>query len=64
MRTSLVVVAIAVAVVLVSFVPVAAAAPPTPPCNGLDVAHAQIHGTGTEAEFVLHDLRAANHCGH
>ncbi len=38
--------------------------PPTPACNGLDVAHARIHGSGTQGELKLHDLRAAKHCGH
>ena len=42
----------------------AAANPPNPACNGLDRAHANIHGTGSVAEIVLHDLRAANHCSH
>ena len=38
--------------------------PPTPACNGLDVAHGQIHSSGTQAESMLHDLRGAsqNHC--
>ena len=36
--------------------------PPTPACNGLDVAHEQIHGTGTQAEYQLHTLREVNHC--
>lgn len=38
--------------------------PPTPACNGLDVAHGRIHSSGTQGELTLHDLRAANHCGH
>ncbi len=43
---------------------VAFANPPRSACNGLDVAHGRIHGTGTQGELTLHDLRAANHCGH
>lgn len=43
---------------------VAFANPPTPACNGLDVAHGRIHSSGTQGELTLHDLRAANHCGH
>ena len=38
--------------------------PATSACNGLDVAHSQIHSSGTEGELQLHDLRIANHCGH
>ncbi len=38
--------------------------PPTPACNGLDVAHGRIHGSGTQGELQLHDLRDANHCSH
>ena len=38
--------------------------PSTPACNGLDVAHSEIHEDGTQGELQLHDLRAANHCGH
>ncbi len=38
--------------------------PPNPACNGLDVAHSGIHSSGTQGEMRLHDLRAANHCGH
>ncbi len=38
--------------------------PPTPACNGLDVAHEKIHGSGTQGELQLHDLRIAKHCGH
>ena len=43
---------------------VAFASPPGPACNGLDVAHAQIHASGTQGEMTLHHLRTANHCGH
>ncbi len=42
----------------------ALADPATPACNGLDVAHPQIHGSGTQGELQLHDLRPDNHCGH
>ena len=43
---------------------VAFANPPTSACNGLDVAHDLIHGSGTQGELTLHDLRVAKHCGH
>lgn len=42
----------------------AAASPPNPACIGLDRAHDNVHGSDSVAEHVLHDLRAANHCGH
>ena len=43
---------------------VAFAAPAKRACNGLDVAHGRVHSSGTQGELTLHDLRAANHCGH
>ena len=43
-------------------VTVALAAPPAPACNGLDRAHAKVHGSGTQAEQVLDALREANGC--
>ena len=43
---------------------VAFANPPTPACNGLDVAHHQTHGSGTQGELTLHSLRTGNHCAH
>jgi hypothetical protein len=57
---------ILIVVLLVAFtvVGVAFANPPEPACNGLDVAHAKIHGSGTQGELTLHDLRIANHCAH
>lgn len=42
----------------------AAANDPNAACNGLDRAHDRIHGSGTQGELTLHDLRLANHCGH
>ena len=42
----------------------ASANPPTAACNGLNVAHSQIHADGTQGELALHDLRADNHCSH
>ena len=63
MRRLFVTVAIAVVMAL-GVVGPAAANPPNPACNGLDRAHDNVHGTGSVAELVLHDLRAANHCGH
>jgi hypothetical protein len=36
--------------------------PPTPACNGLNVAHGKIHASDTRGEDQLHTLRIANHC--
>ena len=60
---------IAVAVLIASLLIVATvssalANPPASSCNGLDVAHTEVHGSGTQGELSLHDLRAADHCGH
>ena len=52
------------ALLMLSVASVALANPPTPACNGIVVAHGQIHGTGTQGELSLHDLRDANHCTH
>ncbi len=49
---------------IISTISVVSASPPNPACNGLDVAHAQVHGSGTQGELALHDLRGANHCSH
>ena len=38
--------------------------PPTPACNGLNVAHGRIHDSETQGEHQLHTLREANHCKH
>ena len=60
-----VITAIVVAALLtLSSVSMALATPPNPACNGLDVAHSQIHGSGTQGELQHHDLRDSNHCGH
>ena len=42
----------------------ASAGDATPACEGLDVAHDQIHSSGTTGELVLHDLRGHDwhHC--
>ena len=58
-----------IVLILVSLIAMLVAIPafanaPTPACNGLNVAHEQIHSSGTQGELQLHDLRAANHCGH
>ncbi len=42
----------------------ATANPANAACNGLDRAHERIHGSDTQGELTLHDLRGANHCGH
>jgi hypothetical protein len=65
MRRLIVTMAIAVVMAL-GVVGPAAANPPNPACNGLDRAHTNVHETGPDVppEVVLHDLRAANHCGH
>ncbi len=55
---------VAAALLLLAASAVAFANPPRPACNGLDVAHSQVHGTGSQQELTLHDLRAGNHCGH
>ncbi len=55
---------VAMAVPLFGGAAPAFADPPTPACNGLDVAHSQVHSSGTQGEQILHDLRPANHCGH
>ena len=55
---------VAAALLLLAASAVAFAAPPTPGCNGLDVAHSQVHSSGTQGELTLHDLRPAKHCGH
>ena len=34
----------------------ASANPPAAACNGLNVSHNEIHGSGTQAELRLHDL--------
>lgn len=56
--------AIAALLLTVSTAAVAFADPPSEACNGLDAAHEQIHGSGTQGELTLHELRADNHCGH
>lgn len=47
---------VAAALLLLAASAVAFAAPPTPGCNGLDVAHSQVHSSGTQGELTLHDL--------
>ncbi len=51
----------AMAVPLFGGVGTALAEPPTPACNGLDVAHGKIHSSGTQGEMTLHVLRDHNH---
>jgi hypothetical protein len=63
MRRLLISAAIAV-VMAIGVAGPATANPPNAACNGLDKAHDRIHASGTEGEFVLHDLRVVNHCGH
>ena len=58
-----------IVLILVSLIALLVAIPafanaPTPACNGLDVAHEQVHGSMTKGELQLHDLRGANHCSH
>ena len=60
----LIIVLILVSLMAMMFAIPALANPPTPACNGLNVAHGRIHASGTRGELRLHDLRAANHCGH
>ncbi len=60
----LIIVLILVSLTVLLFAIPAFANPPNPACNGLDVAHDRIHGSGTQGELQLHDLRTANHCGH
>ena len=60
----LIIIFIVVSLMAMMFAIPAFADAPNAACNGLDEAHAQIHGTGTQAELRLHDLRIANHCGH
>ncbi len=55
---------VAAALLLLAASAVAFAGPPTPACNGLDVAHSQVHSSGTQGELTMHDLRVANHCSH
>ena len=60
----LTIVLIVVLLLTMAFAVPAFASPPTPACNGLDVAHGQIHDSGIPANAnALHDLRVANHCG-
>ena len=51
---------------VLAMVSTALANPPTPACNGLDVAHGQVHSSGTQGELTLHGLRDENHnhCDH
>lgn len=51
-------------IMVISLAGPASANPPNAACNGLDRAHHQVHGSGTQGELTLHDLRLANHCGH
>ncbi len=60
----LIIVLIVVSLIALLIAVPAFANPPTPACNGLDVAHTQIHTSSTKGELQLHDLRLANHCGH
>ena len=34
------------------------------PATALMSAYERIHGSGTQGELTLHDLRANNHCAH
>ena len=63
MRRLLIAAAMAVVMAIGVAAP-AAANDPNAACNGLDRAHDRIHGSGTQGELTLHDLRLANHCGH
>ena len=63
MKKLIIVLFVVLLIAMVVAIP-AFANPPTPACNGLDVAHAGIHGSGTQGEVQLHDLRIAKHCGH
>ncbi len=60
----LIIVLIVVSLIALLIAIPAFANPATPACNGLDVAHARIHSSGTQGELQLHDLRIAKHCGH
>lgn len=64
MRRRLLATAAMVAVMTFGVVGPVSANPAASACNGLDKAHAAIHGSNTVAEHRLHDLRTANHCGH
>lgn len=63
MKKLIIVIILVSLIALVVAIP-AFAEPPTQACNGLNVAHSQIHASGTQGELQLHDLRIANHCGH
>ena len=63
MKKLIIVLIVVSLIALLAAIP-AFANPPTPACNGLNVAHSQIHASGTQGELQLHDLRIANHCSH
>ncbi len=60
----LIIVLILVSLVTLLLTIPAFANPPTPACNGLNVAHGRIHDSETQGEHQLHTLRLANHCSH
>jgi hypothetical protein len=63
MKRLIIVLLVVMMIALLITIP-AFANPPNPACNGLDVAHDRIHGSLTQGELQLHNLRAENHCSH